>query len=167
MLTVNTGLSARPCSKRLSRWGVTCGALEITSRARLERPSGRLDVCFFGGDRRRDHRLDQSAVLSEPSETRGASNTDQKLGDGVEVAELVIKGEKNPYPDPLTRLDLINFSCSVHSRSYPVTNEQLTFFLVYQCSLSFYFSSAQLVFSYISQNAFRECLWSQPHKILV
>lgn len=43
----------------------------------MQRPSVHLDVSFFGADRRRDHRLDQSVVsmvLSEPSETCEASN---------------------------------------------------------------------------------------------
>lgn len=48
---------------------------------------------FFSGGRRRDHRLDQSVVLSEPSETCGASNIDQRLYEGEEVAEPVIKGQ--------------------------------------------------------------------------
>lgn len=42
----------------LSCRGLTCGDLEITSRSRLQMPSGRLDTCFFGGHRRGHGRVD-------------------------------------------------------------------------------------------------------------
>ena len=56
---------------------MTCGAQEITSWTRLQRPSGRLDASFLVPTDVGNHRLDQSVasvVLSEPSETCGASD---------------------------------------------------------------------------------------------
>lgn len=52
---------------------------------------------FFGADRRRDHRLDQSVVSvlsSEPSETCEASNRSKRSDRKKDAAQLIIQEAK-------------------------------------------------------------------------